>query len=363
MRNRYYFFLGTTAEYIKVMPVIKEFKKRRIPFKIISSGQNELTKSELHIESGITKIDITLSSKPITATPFGLVLWWVKTFIKGYILLRSEFQNNRVVCIVHGDTVSTLLGATLAKILKARVVHIEAGLRSRDFLSPFPEEINRVLTSYLADIHYCPNQWAVNNLKKVTGLKINTHGNTLIDGMRVALEKKPSQNIRKLIGTTSYFLGIIHRQENVLNKQMLTQFLDLIIKSSKKKRCVFILHSLTRKYLSEYGLLTKLTKQKTITCLDRIPYFDMMYVMSHATYIITDGGSNQEESYYLGKPTLILRKNTERIEGLGRNVVMSGLEFPVMNDFITHYSRYQFPKVTAKVSPSAIIAKTVLSLK
>ncbi|MDQ5951326.1 MAG: hypothetical protein QG639_603 [Patescibacteria group bacterium] len=363
MRSTYYFFLGTAAEYIKMMPVIRAFKQKKLPFKVIASGQNDITRSELHSDSGISNIDITLTSKPITPTPLGLGWWWITTFFKGYALLNSEFSDKRPVCIVHGDTVSTLLGACLAKSLGAQVAHVEAGLRSYNFFSPFPEEINRVLTSRLANFHYSPNQWAMHNLRSVSGKKINTQGNTLMDSMQIALRKQHSKDIKKIKSQSKYFLAVIHRQENVLNKETMTQLISLIAAASKKKRCVFILHSLTKKYLAEYNLLPKLSKNKNITCVDRVPYADMMYLMSHASFIITDGGSNQEETYYLGIPTLVLRKNTERIEGLGRNVVMSGLQLDVMRDFINHFSRYVFPKVKPSISPSKIIANSLALIK
>ena len=92
------------------------------------------------------------------------------------------------IFVVHGDTFSTVLGSIIAKILRGKVAHIESGLRSFNILHPFPEELNRIITFKLTDIYYCPNDWAVNNLRKYKGIKINTQLNTLYDSLQLAIK-------------------------------------------------------------------------------------------------------------------------------------------------------------------------------
>ena len=186
--SNYYFFIGTTAELIKLFSVLKELKKRKISFKIIASGQNDLHNNELLKYLNINKLDIVLYKGVLKQNLLSLFFWFLKIFFKSIFSLKKEFaQNNkkRSYLIVHGDTISTVMGALIGKIFVYSVAHLEAGLRSYNYLHPFPEEIDRVIISYLANWHFCPNQWAVNNLKKRRGIKINTKQNTLLDSLQI----------------------------------------------------------------------------------------------------------------------------------------------------------------------------------
>ena len=103
-------------------------------------------------------------------------------FLEG---LRALCDREGIV-LVHGDTASTLIGAILGKTAGLKVGHIESGLRSRRLLHPFPEEIIRLMTFLLSDLYFCADDWAVGNLRRLRGIKINTGGNTLLDAVRIA---------------------------------------------------------------------------------------------------------------------------------------------------------------------------------
>src|SRR5258706_1406095 len=178
-----YFFVGTTTELIKLAPIIRELENRKINFKIITSGQTKVNFGELNKIIKKRKADIQLGEKTDKSSVYKFIIWTVLTFFRA-TSLRKEFCRRiakNSYLIVHGDPVSSFIGAVIAKIYGLKLVHVESGLRSFNFLEPFPEEICRVLISKMADIHLSPNDWAINNLNNDNGVKINTFQNTLIE--------------------------------------------------------------------------------------------------------------------------------------------------------------------------------------
>lgn len=354
-----YFFIGTVAELIKMSPVIREFSRREIPFKIIASGQNIISASDLDNLLPGYRFDIVLHDKPIKQSATGLILWFLKTFIKSFFPLRKEFKESdrtKTYMFVHGDTVSTFFGSLVAKLNGMKLLHAEAGLRSFDFFNPFPEEIVRTLVSRLVDVHFCPNEWCVHNLKKRKGMKIDTEHNTLIESVRMALEKRSSNMIEEHLKDKAYFIFVLHRQENLYNSELTSFLIDTVLKLSENMECVFVLHDLTKYHLARLGLLEKIRQNKTIKKLDRLSFVDFIHLLNGSEFIITDGGSNQEETSYLGKPCLLLRKVTERIEGLGENVVISKHQHSLINNFVKEYKQYSRPPIVPQIPPSRIVA-------
>lgn len=331
-----YFFIGTTAELIKMMPVMRACWQRQIPFRIVASGQNNIQDSELLSLVGKSRVDVVLFEGEIKKSAASLLLWFCKTFLRSAWKLRGLVKGapGRSVMVVHGDTVSTVMGALLGKIHRMDVAHVEAGLRSFNYMKPFPEEIDRVITSRLTDIHFCPNEWAVNNIASLKGEKVNTLDNTLRDALAVA----QSGDFASMDGGGKvpgpYFVFVLHRQENLFNDQLVKSLVSKAMGQSQKLRCVFLLHHLTEVALNRLGLLDALEKSANITLLRRLPYMQFMQLLDGADYVVTDGGSNQEECYYLGKPCLVLRGVTERTEGLGHNVVLSKLDEAVIDEFL-----------------------------
>jgi len=359
---RLYFFVGTTAELIKVMPVMLACTRARLAFDIIASGQNDVRTSELLTFCGKSRPDVVLHEGPIRKSAAGLLAWFAKTFVRSIgrlrRLLRAHARGEAIV-VVHGDTVSTVMGALLAKLHGARVAHVEAGLRSFDYLHPFPEEIDRVVTSRLTDIHFCPNAWAVSNLSRRSGAKVDTGHNTLLDALEIARrEGAPSPTLQALAGR-DFFIFVMHRQENLFDESLVRALVAKVVEQSRRDHCVFILHHLTEVALDKLGLLQAVEREPGITAVRRLPYIEFMQVLSAARYVVTDGGSNQEECFYLGKPCLVLRKVTERTEGLGENVVLSKLEPAVIDAFLADPMQHARPAVTAAESPSAVIVRTL----
>lgn len=357
MTRKFYFFIGTEAELIKLFPVLKEFIKKKIRFKIIASGQNNLTQSYFLKELNISP-DIQLSNEVSNDNPLDLVTWSIKTFLTNFFKLRNEFntQNKKnTILIVHGDTVSTVMGALFGKLFGLKVAHIEAGLRSFNFLSPIPEEIDRALTLKLTNIHFSPNAWALKNISNEKGEKINTQQNTLYETFKFVIEKKQENQLIKKLKGKKYFVLIIHRQENLLRKKLVLSILKNIFKDTSNFTCVFVLHKTTRVLLEAEGELNNLKNKKNLILSDRLDYPVFLSLVKNSQFFITDGGSNQEEAYYLGKPCLILRNRTERIEGLGENVALSKFNLNTIREFIKNYKKYQRPELISKVAPGKII--------
>lgn len=353
--NFIYFFIGTTAELLKLFPVIAEFEKRKVKFKIIASGQSEVKFNEASFWLKKKAPDILLPSKSRHSSPFLFVLWAMKTIILAPILLYRELSGrpkSKIYFIVHGDTVSSLIGALTAKILGLKVVHIESGLRSFDFFEPFPEEICRVVVSRLADIHFCPNIWSLRNLRQVRGVKINTFQNTFSESFFLALQQTPSLKAKK-VASGKYFILVLHRQEHIFfNRHESKNVVEFILKNKPVGlKCLIIKHATTEKFLQSI--------KGEYLALPRLPYIDFVYLLKKAEFIATDGGGNQEEAYYLGKPCLILRNRTERIEGLGENAILAKGSTRIIKSFLKNYKIYQRKMVRLKVWPSKIITDEI----
>lgn len=358
----YYFFIGTEAELIKLFPLLIEFKKNNIDFKIISSGQNSILTNPLFAFIKPKGIDIVLSTKEIKQTAVGYLLWFIKTLIVGIIKLRSEFKQEHICFIVHGDTISTVMGTLIAKWYHLDLAHIEAGLRSFNFLHPFPEEIDRVITSQFVTYHFCPNDWAVNNLKNKKGIKINTYQNTLLDSLKLVINKPGVPNVLIELKNNPFAIFVLHRQENLFNSELLRVFIEELKNTAAKMRCVFVIHKSTQYVLEKKGLLSDIKGMKNIMLVERMPYSDFMKVMQACEFIITDGGSNQEEAYYMGKPCLILRDHTERTEGLGENVLLCRNNVDTLHTFVSNYKTYRRHRIYVSESPSKIIANYLLDI-
>jgi UDP-N-acetylglucosamine 2-epimerase (non-hydrolysing) len=357
-KRKIYFYIGTTAELIKLSPIIRELKKRKISFKIITSGQNEIHFNELEYFIGSVKPHITTGEKIKKSSLFYFGIWAIRSLYKSIVLLRHEFEsseNRNSYLIIHGDTISSVIGAIVAKYYHLKVVHVESGLRSFNFFEPFPEEISRYIVSYLTDIHFCPNQWSVDNLKKHNGIKVNTFQNTLIETCLYTVNHSKTSTYSKMLTKKKYFLLVIHRQEKMFSKSSTRELIQGILSSMVKDiTCVFIMHHLTKKLINE-ELTSEIERDNNVVFIPRLPYREFAPIINNSQFIVTDGGSNQEEAYYLGKPCLVLRNRTERIEGLDENVIISRLDRKVIKDFFNNYMINKRRQIALKKRPSQII--------
>lgn len=359
--KKLFFFIGTEAELIKLFPVMQCLTRRNIPYTILASGQNDITRSTLMRELNGQTIALELSKEAdIKKSALGLMQWFARTWFVARKKIPAQFSRQELrngVMIVHGDTVSTVMGAMLGAGWGMTVAHIEAGLRSHNWLNPFPEEIDRVLTSHRVRLHFAPGDAAAANLKKAKGLVVNTGHNTILDSLAYS-RQIPCRNpqVQELTEGEPYFVFVMHRQENLANKSLVEAMVKRVTGQAEKARCVMILHAPTRVTLQEMGLLAALQANSRVTLLDRVEYFDFMKLLQGALFVITDGGSNQEELAYMGKPCLIMRTHTERMDGLGENALLYEGKLETVDAFVGNYTAYSRPPVQAAQSPSESIA-------
>lgn len=355
-----YFFIGTEAELIKLFPLLLELDKSKTPYRIIASGQNDIKNSTVLKALNGGTVDLELSQESdIKKSAAGLIQWFLRTWRTAKKMLLATFGKEQLcnaLLIVHGDTVSTLMGAYLGKHFSMRVGHVEAGLRSHNWLHPFPEEIDRVLTSRKAEYHFAPGQLACQNLKNVRGKVVDTVYNTVVDSLAYSRTVACKDDRITALQKLPYFVFVLHRQENLANKALVSGMMQRVLTLSTAIHCVFILHKPTEVALQEMGLLEKVLAAPCVTALPRVEYFDFMKLLDGAAYVITDGGSNQEELSYMGKPCLIMRLHTERQDGIGENAILYGGNLAQVDSFTSNYQQYCREPIQPDFSPAARIA-------
>lgn len=226
--------------------------------------------------------------------------------------------------LVVGDVNSTIACALVAsKIVyptpnrfglnRALIVHVEAGLRSRD--RSMPEEINRVLTDAISDILFVTEQDAIENLENegIPAGKIHFVGNVMIDTLRCHREKARARPIKKTLGINGdYGLVTLHRPGNVDSKESLEPLLKCLFEISSQVPLIFPVHPRTSANMKRFGLWDQASSQKDMRLIDPLTYLDFLNLLEDATLVLTDSGGIQEETTVLNVPCITLRENTER---------------------------------------------------
>jgi UDP-N-acetylglucosamine 2-epimerase (non-hydrolysing) len=359
----FYFFLGTTAELIRIAPIIKELRAQKGEYKLIFSGQTKILTEQVADYLGVIKPDIQFKEKIPEYSVVSFVIWMVFTFLQAIYTFGKEkyfVKKGSLYLIVYGDPVTTTIGAIVAKLYGIKIVHLESGDLSGHLLEPFPEEICRNINIRLADILFPPSQWALNNLSIINKPKINTHYNTLADTFWWFMKRMPM--IRNELAYTKYYVLIMHRQEHVVfGKREARNTLKYVIENGGKNiTCVLFNHPLTVNIIKSLKLEDKNAGKKIIV-IPPVSYSEFLSIISNAEYIVTDGATNQFEAYLLGKPCLLLRNYTEQIEGLNKNIILSKGNRRVIIKFIHNYKRYRFRKTKPTISPSKIIVNYLLN--
>jgi UDP-N-acetylglucosamine 2-epimerase (non-hydrolysing) len=215
--------------------------------------------------------------------------------------------------VVVGDVNSTAACAMVGTKLWIPVVHLEAGLRSRD--RRMPEEINRLVTDAICDVLWTPSPDADENLaaEGVAATRIDRVGNIMIDSYELMRHKIEAAATRGRMGLDGQRYGVVtlHRPSNVDDPNILAELVDSLAQVSAGLPLVFSVHPRTRKRLAEFGLEERLTRGQ-VKLVEPMPYVEFMNLVSGAAAVITDSGGVQEETTYLGIPCLTLRENTER---------------------------------------------------
>jgi UDP-N-acetylglucosamine 2-epimerase (non-hydrolysing) len=216
--------------------------------------------------------------------------------------------------IVVGDVNSTAACAMVGCKLRIPVVHLEAGLRSRD--RRMPEEINRLVTDAIADVLWTPSPDADENLLAdgVDPMRIDFIGNIMIDSYEMMREAIAADGSLRSLGLERGRFGVVtlHRPSNVDSRETLTLLVEVLIQVSKSLPLIFAVHPRTRRKLEEFSLTSRLQAAGAIRTVDPLGYVQFMNLVSNSAAVITDSGGVQEETTYLGIPCFTLRENTER---------------------------------------------------
>jgi UDP-N-acetylglucosamine 2-epimerase (non-hydrolysing) len=312
------FIFGTRPEAVKMAPLIKEFEKYPEDFsvKILVTGQHrEMLDQVLSFFSITPDYDLNLM-KP-NQTLFDITA----DALRGMDKIIDEVKPDLI--IVQGDTTTVLTGALAGYYKKIKVAHLEAGLRTGDKYSPFPEEMNRILTGHIADYHWAPTEQARKNLL-AEGIKdesIHVVQNTVIDALFLALDILKKEGDEKYI---EFFKGIdfnkkivlitAHRREsfgepfeNICNaiKDLSEEYPDV--------EFVYPVHLNPNVREVVFRVLSNIPN---IHLIDPLDYPYMVWMMNKSYMVLTDSGGVQEEAPALGKPVLVLREDTERPEGI-----------------------------------------------
>lgn len=355
--------LGTKAQFVKVAPVLLAMDECSVAYTLVYTGQHSETFNEMEVAFGTRAPDVRLIPNFEADTHLGLLRWTCKFW---FTVLKSSFRRlwaEHEIFLVHGDTASTLFGALLGRLFGREVAHIEAGLRSPRLFDPFPEELIRRLVSRLSTVHFCPDDWSCSNLQAFSGECVNTQGNTLFDSLRLALARTEVRESRtKNVSEAPFGIVSIHRNENLSSSSRFESLMQSIISVADEISLQFVLHPATRKRLMRTGWLERLQAHGRIHLLGRMDYFRFISLMSRSRFLLTDGGSNQEEAAQLGIPCLLLRKSTERRDGLGSNVELSALEPDRISDFVRRHrdSNWELPSSEGGSNgPSRIIVEAL----
>ena len=319
---------GTRPEAIKMAPIVHELLKDTENFdtKIcITSQHREMLDQVLPLFEIIPDYDLDIM-KP-NQDLFSLTQ---RILVKIKHVLQ-DFKPCKV--IVHGDTTTSFVASLAAYYQKIAVVHVEAGLRTGNLYSPWPEEGNRQLTAVLADYHFAPTQISKNNLllEGVIEAKIAVTGNTVIDALQLIMKKiNTDSNLKKsliknikVLGfnelNSKFILVTGHRRENFgegfLN---ICRALKNIAKANPN---INILYPLHLNPMVRNPVIKHLSGITNIKLVSPFQYQEFILIMSKSYIILTDSGGVQEEAPAFGKPVLVMRNETERPEGIKAGTV------------------------------------------
>ncbi|MEP2025451.1 UDP-N-acetylglucosamine 2-epimerase (non-hydrolyzing), partial [Reichenbachiella sp.] len=224
------------------------------------------------------------------------------------------------IVIVQGDTNSAMVGGLISFYSKIKVAHVEAGLRTYNRFSPYPEEVNRQIIGSVADFHFAPTQKALDTLVAEKKENVINVGNTVIDSLNLCLEKLHSnigqyeQKFKHLLGLEKLVLITGHRRENIGSGfDNICQALHELANKYENMQFVYPVHlnPLIKDKVEE-----RLGHVTNISLLAPLPYDELIFLMSKSYIILTDSGGIQEEAPSLNVPLLVMRDTTERPEGI-----------------------------------------------
>ena len=301
---------GTRPEAIKMAPLVKELEKRKEIECIVcvTAQHREMLDQVLNIFNIKPKYDLNIMKSGQTLTEIT-----AKVLTNLDEIIKNEKPN---IILVHGDTTTTFAGALAAFYNQVDIGHVEAGLRTYNKYSPFPEEMNRQMVDRMSDMFFAPTEISKNNLLKedIPKEKIYITGNTAIDAMKYTVNKDYSNELFDWIGEDKFILLTAHRREN-LGEPMYNIFraIKRIVDENKDVKVIYPIHMnpKIREIANEI-----IGHEERIKIIEPLEVIDFHNFINRSYLILTDSGGIQEEAPSLGKPVLVLRDTTERPEGI-----------------------------------------------
>jgi len=335
---------GTRPEAIKMAPLVKEFQKHPKEFQTIVcvTGQHrEMLDQVLHLFDIKPDYDLNIMKQ-------GQDLYDVTArVLVGMRDVLTEVKPD--VVLVHGDTTTSTASALAAFYQQIPVGHIEAGLRTHNIYSPWPEEMNRLITSRIATFNFAPTQLSKQNLldEGVDREKIIVTGNTVIDALYMVLEKiekdqnmnfelqlelkRSGYDIERLSGKKRLVLITGHRRENFGDGFInMCSAIKTLTEKYPEVDFVYPMHlnpNVRLAIVQVFGVLSEIRDHSSNSCLSNmffiepLDYLPFVYLMEKSNIVLTDSGGIQEEAPGLGKPVLVMRDTTERPEALDAGTV------------------------------------------
>jgi len=359
-------FVGTKAQLIKMMPIMRALDRRGVSYNFINTGQHAGLTADLIKQFRLRQPDVSMRQgrKNINSLAHA-ILWTIHhlgrlTFSPKRIY-RNIFKEQSGVCLIHGDTLTTLISLVYAKRCGLSVAHVESGLRSFNVFDPFPEEIIRLIATHFSDILFSPSDWAFDNLCKMGyhNKAVNVVANTGMEAFTFAFQQAGAEHsFGKPYGVVT-----IHRAETIFSYSRLMAVIAIVERIARNYRVLFVMHEPTRRQLRRFDLLKRIQRFNMVETLPLQQYVPFITLLSEAEFVITDGGSIQEECYYLNKPCMILRSHTERMEGLGENIVLAEFDPNQIERFLEALPRLRRQEVNLDVRPSDVIVDYLLACK
>jgi UDP-N-acetylglucosamine 2-epimerase (non-hydrolysing) len=339
---------GTTGELIKLAPVLLRLEARGDAYVLATTGQQVEQIPSFLEQFGLRQPDLWLArgAKGRDLRVNSDIPGWLAQVGRSWVSARRRLRRTPLV-LVHGDTMTTVLGSVMGRSLRATVAHIEGGLRSYDLRHPFPEELNRKLATALSRIHYAPGSWAAGNLRR--GDIVDTGSNTIRDSLELVTDAEPQLELPAGFGVVS-----LHRFELLNNRRLLTETLDILADAATSTPLLFVDHSVTHAAVERFRLTDRFDGE-SFRRVPRLRFFDFVRMERRSSFVVTDSGGSQEECYYLNLPCLVHRVRTERREGLGENAVLSEMRPDVLRDFLADPSRFRRKTALVGASPSDVI--------
>ena len=326
MKLKNLIIFGTRPEAIKMAPLVLSFLKQKDLFETkicITAQHREMLDQVLDFFEIIPDFDLNLMK------PNQNLYSLTADILNNLKSILEEFKPDYV--FVHGDTTTTMAASIAAFYAGAKVCHVEAGLRTFNKRSPFPEEMNRSITGRVTDFHFAPTQTSKKNLLKENVLEKNilVTGNTVIDALHLSVRKVKSEgfydieieDVKKIIDTSKRLILVTgHRRENHGQGFIdICKALKKIALQNKDLQIIYPVHLNPKVQKPVYKLLNYIDN---IHLIKPLSYSAFIWLMEKAYLIITDSGGIQEEAPSLGKPVLVMRNTTERPEAVEAGTVL-----------------------------------------